>query len=329
MNRIFHKILAIMLSTTISACTLAQSPPKVLVRGGASTWFDAPLDGSNLPLAPYSVVIHAFNPDGVAEAELSVNGVVLENLKPSNDSGLSTFKYSWNPGQPGNFMLRARTKGQGETWNSEAIVNVIIGEITPTLVSSFTPTLVDTFTPTAVISFTPTLVSSFTPTLVSSFTPTPPPSAGLTFNANVSDAQIYSGNCGPNSLTIQAYASETNLIRGITLFIKLKDQQSGASTGWDGGESMDPAGNGWFQRTFSATSIPDYTSYANAWILYQFVATGSDGSIVGRSPVYSDVTLSGCAAPPPPVRVEPPKLVITPLIVPRRIPTNTYIPSPK
>jgi hypothetical protein len=328
MNRIFSKLLAILLLTAIAGCSFPQAAPKVLVSGGARTWFDAPLEGSTLPLAPYPVVIHAFDPVGVAEAELSVNGVVLENLKPSNDAGLSTFKYDWVPNQPGNFVLRARTKGHGNTWNSEAIVNVIIGEITPTLVSSFTPTLVDTFTPTPVKSFTPTLVSSFTPTQISSFTPTPPPPAGLTFNANVSAAQIYSGNCGPNSVTIQAYASDTNLVRAITLFIKLKDQQSGTSTGWDGGESMDPAGNGWFQRTVSATSIPDYTSYANAWILYQFVATGSDGSIVGRSQVYSEVALSGCAAAPP-VRVEPPKLVITPLIIPRRIPTNTYIPSPK
>ncbi|HEX7555995.1 MAG TPA: Ig-like domain-containing protein [Leptolinea sp.] len=321
MNRIFPKTLAIMLFTAISACTLAQAAPKVSVSGGARTWFDAPQDGSNLPLAPYPVVIHAYDPGGVAQVELSVNGVILENLKPSDEAGLSVFKYSWVPKQTGNYMLRARSQGQGKTWNSEAIVNVIIGEITPTLVSSFTPTLVDTFTPTAVISFTPTLVSSFTPS--------PPPSTKLTFKANVSATQIYYGSCGPNSLTIQAYASDTNLVRGITLFINLKDQQSGASIGWDGGESMNPAGNGWFQRTFSATSIPNYNSYTNAWILYQFVATGSDGSIVGRSPVYSDVALSGCDAPPPPVRVEPPKLVITPLIIPRRIPTNTYIPSPK
>ncbi|MEI8131784.1 MAG: Ig-like domain-containing protein, partial [Leptolinea sp.] len=260
MKRIFTQLLAFVLLTAISACNSPQSSQIVAASGGARTWFDAPLDGSNLPKAPYPVVIHAYDPGGVTQVELSVNGVVLANLKPSSDSGLSVFKYAWVPKKTGNFVLRARTQGQGETWNSEAIANVIIGEFTPTLVSSFTPTLVDTFTPTPVISFTPTLVSSFTPT--------PPPSAKLSFKANVSATQIYSGSCGTNSVTIQAYASDTNLVRGVTLFINLQDQQSKTSTGWDGGESMSSAGNGWFQRTVSATSIPNYNSYANAWVLY-------------------------------------------------------------
>ncbi len=92
MNWIFSKILAIILFTAISACTLAQSAPKVSVSGGARTWFDAPEDGSNLPLAPYPVVIHAYDPGGVAQVELSVNGVILENLKPSDDVWTFSFQ---------------------------------------------------------------------------------------------------------------------------------------------------------------------------------------------------------------------------------------------
>jgi hypothetical protein len=319
MRRILIRLIAILLITGISSCNFPQNSPVISINSGANTWFDAPLDGTNLPLAPYPVVIHSFDPGGVAQVELSVNGVVLENLKPSTNSGLSVFKYSWVPKQTGNFILRARSQGQGEKWKSEAIVNVVIGEFTPTLASSFTPTSVDTFTPTPVISFTPTLVSSFTPT---------PAISILTFKPNVSTSQIFYGGCGVNQVTLQAFVSDTDLARNVTVFVNLKDQQSGATTGWDGGEPMSPAGNGWFQRTVGATSIPNYNSFTKSWIMYQFVATGNNGSVVGRSPVYSDVALSGCAAPP--VRIEPPILVITPIrIIPPKIPIRTLIPSPK
>ncbi len=312
MKKKVPQLLAIILLMAISACSLSQNSPPVLVGGGSRTWFDAPLDGSILKLEPYPVVIHAYEPGGVSQVEFSANGVVLENLIPVSNGELGLFKYSWIPKMPGNYVLKARAKGQAESWNSESTVTVTVGEFTATLASSFTPTITATGT---------------TPTR----TPTPVSNNKLTFKANKSASQIYYGSCGTNSLTIQAFVSDTSKVHDVLLFVNLKDQQSGATTGWSEGEDMNPAGNGWFQRTINAASIPKYNSYANSWILYQFVATAADNSIVAKSAVYSDIALSGCAAPPS--RVEPPAPdIITPvrnappvLIVPAK----TLIPGPK
>jgi hypothetical protein len=343
MKKIISQWITVFLMIFIAGCNAAESSSVGSVSGGARTWFDAPLDGSNLPLAPYPLVVHAYDPGGVTQVEISVNGVVLATLKPSITSGLALVNYTWDPKTTGNFVLRARSQIGAGSWNSEASVTVTIGDFTPTLVASFTPTIVPSSTPTHVVSFTPTkvvpftatLVPSSTPTKVISYTPTKVPSVELTFKPNISANQIFAGNCGTNQVTIQAFVSNQDLARNVTLFIKLKDQVSGASTSWSEGDSMSPAGNGWFQRTVGATSIPNYNAYAKSWILYQFVATGSGGAITGRSQVYSDIALTTCAAPP--VRIEPP--VIEPVVtltpkrfIPppvRRVPTKTLIPSPR
>jgi hypothetical protein len=232
--------------------------------------------------------------------------------KPASGPFVQT-TITWYPDSPGNYVLRVRAQNVAGAWGGYAEANIQIGGETPTLIPSITPTGV---------------IPSITPTL-------PAEKSGLTFKANKSASQIYYGSCGSNSVTIQAYALGTNQVHGITLFVNLKDKQSGATTGWDAGETMNPAGNGWFQRTVNSTSIPKYSNYANSWILYQFVATGSDNSIVGKSQVFSDIALSGCAAPP--VRIEPPKaapvVTLTPkkVIAPpiRVVPTKTLIPGPK
>jgi len=323
MAKFISRLISVFLLILLAACNLSQSSSAVFpVSGGAKTWFDAPLDGTSLQLAPYPVVIHAYDPGGVVQVELSINGEVVANIKPSSTAGLAQVDYNWEPKTTGNFVLRARAQGQAEGWNSEASVNVSIGDFTPTTVVSFTPTPVDTFTPTPVVSFTPTPVDTFTPT---------PVPVGLSFKPNISTSQIYAGSCGTNQVTIQAYVTNPSLVTGITLFLKLKDQTSGESTSWNEGDPMDPAGNGWYQRTVSATSIPGYNDYQKSWILYQFVAT-SGGSVVGRSPVYSDIGLSNCSAPVlriTPTRIAPvktptlPKLILPPI---RKVPTKIPFP---
>lgn len=165
MKKKVPQLLAIILLMAISACSLSQNSPPVLVGGGSRTWFDAPLDGSILKLEPYPVVIHAYEPGGVSQVEFSANGVVLENLIPVSNGELGLFKYSWIPKMPGNYVLKARAKGQAESWNSESTVTVTVGEFTATLASSFTPTITATGT---------------TPTR----TPTPVSNNKLTFKAN-------------------------------------------------------------------------------------------------------------------------------------------------
>ncbi len=316
----------IALIIALTSCNLPGNGGGIPATGGARTWFDAPLEGMNLPPSPYPVVIHSYNPGGTAQIEFSVNGSVLQNLKPSGETGLVQVEYSWNPPSPGNFSLRARSQSKTGGWDSEAVVNVIVGDFTPTLIPSYTPTEVDTSTPTPIITVTSTQIPSFTPTEIPSYTPTNVPPAELTFQANISTSEIKVGGCGTNEVTIQAYASDVSQVKAITLFLKLKDQTTGASTAWTEGDAMTPAGNGWYQRTVSASAVPGYEDYRKAWLLYQFVATGAGGVIVGRSPVYSDIGVSTCNVIIPvrptftPVKLIIPKLQVTLVPVKPKIP---------
>ncbi len=271
------------------------------------SWIDAPHNGSSYDIQGIHIISHSNDPGGLAQVEVSANGKIIET-EPASGTFAQTMSM-WYPDAPGNYILRVRAQSKIGAWGGFAEANVVINGKTPTLTPSVTTTVV-----------TPTITS------------TPPPAKnGLIFKANKSASQIYHGSCGTNSLTIQAFVSDTSKVHDVLLFLNLKDQQSGATTGWSEGEDMNPAGNGWFQRTINAASIPKYNSYANSWILYQFVATAADNSIVAKSAVYSDIALSGCAAPPS--RVEPPAPdIITPvrnappvLIVPAK----TLIPGPK
>lgn len=315
MKRRFKWWIYTALVIALASCNLPENRGSIPSTGGARTWFDAPLEGMSLELSPYPVVIHSYNPGGTAQLEFSVNGSVLQNLKPSDQAGLSLFEYSWTPPSPGNYSLRARSQSKAGGWDSEAVVNVTVGDFTPTLVPSFTPTDIPTFTPTPVITFTPTKIPSFTPTEIPSYTPTNVPPAELTFQANISTNQIYVGGCGANEVTIQAYASNVSQVKAITLFLKLKDQTTGTSTAWTEGDSMAPAGNGWYQRTVSASAVPGYGDYRKAWLLYQFVATGSGGAIVGRSPVYSDIGVSTCNVIIPVRPTNTPVIIIAPRLI--------------
>ncbi len=42
-----------------------------------AAWIDAPLDGSQLPLAPYEIVIHLSNPDGLSQVKFRSMGRLL------------------------------------------------------------------------------------------------------------------------------------------------------------------------------------------------------------------------------------------------------------
>jgi hypothetical protein len=316
MDRILSRKLSLMLLIFLAACNLPQAASNgIPVSGGEGgrTWFDAPLNGMSLPPAPYPVVIHSYDRGGVSQVEFSVNGTVLANLNPKTEAGLTQAEYEWKPDKAGNFILRARSMGAGGVFNSEAMVNVTILDFTPTLVPSFTPT-------PGTVTYTPTRVPSFTPTQVPSFTPTSVPEKGLTFQVNLSTTQV----CGNNSFTIQAYASDTTNVKGITIFMKMKDQGGGGSAKWSEGDSMNPAGNGWYTYTISPSSIPGYGDYSSSWILYQLVAIGSGNAIEGRSQVYSDISQSGCSAAPDVITpVRPPVLVIPPLL---RAPTKITAP---
>jgi len=149
-------------------------------------------------------------------------------------------------------------------------------------------------TPTPV----PTLVPSITPTLVPSFTPTVVP--GLAFNPKVTpNVYPYMRNCNPGlPLDFSVTLSNPTGVGGVVLFLRWKNQSTGAEIPWNEGLSMNPQGHGMYHTALTLLQIPglsDLTrSGAKAWLEYQFVATGAQGNPLGRSPVYSDVTLTPC-----------------------------------
>jgi hypothetical protein len=286
--------------------------------GNVQTWIDAPLDGSTIPLAiPYEIVLHAYDPASVTQIELKANGSLLAAI-PNTNTGqlLTTLKYPWSPAAPGNYTLSARAQSSDGLWGSETTVVVTVLGSTETPV---VPVVDLTGSPTPVDTLTPTIIPTTTPTAI-------PVPAELSFTPRISSNQFYYGSCGSDQVTIQVYVEGGNAY-SVVIFTQLQ------GAGWDEGSSMTPSGDGWFSRTVSSGSLDGARNVDTATLLYQFVATDNSGQVIGRSQVYSDITLTACAQeqPPeqPPVQplpVQPPG-GITPVRPPA--PTATLIPPPK
>jgi hypothetical protein len=140
------------------------------------------------------------------------------------------------------------------------------------------------------------------PTALPTHTPTtsPTPSQTATAGHVISDPTrssdlVYYNNsgCGPTELTLSIIVSDPQAY-SVFLFVRLKEKTSDAKTDWNSGIPMIPQGGGKFQVTLSTEKIPGYTSYAEAWLQYQFVATDSQQNNLARSTVYADITLSKC-----------------------------------
>lgn len=267
------------LSQCVAACTIPQhaATPPVEIEGGNQTWFDAPLNGTQMPLGPYEIVLHAYAESGVGQIEVEANGSRLATLPNTNGSGnLTTFKYLWRPVSPGNYTLRARAQSQGGGWGGYATTSITFTDFTITPTFTYTPTI------------------TLTPTITPTFTATPPGEASLSFNRSVSRSQFYYGGCTPDSVTIKVQVSDADAVAGVVLFQKLQ-----GVTSWDGGKSMHAEGSGLFTLTVSANAVPGREDTAGALWQHQLVATDEDGNVLTRSQTYSDVTLYACGGAVP------------------------------
>ena len=152
--------------------------------------------------------------------------------------------------------------------------------------------------PTATPLPTPTVVATATP--VPTATPAGVPlvaTAGLSFTQpGLSVDHFYSGGagCGPLDLKLQVQVSEPNRVSSVVLFFHLKDKSGGGSTPWNDGVVMEPQGSGVYSYDLLSKTIPAFNSYPEAWLVYQFAATGAGGQVLLRSPAYSDITLIMC-----------------------------------
>jgi hypothetical protein len=257
----------------------AQSP---------QAWIDAPLDGSTIPPAPYQVVFHGSDPGTVVKGEFSVNDQVQSNpVNTDTSSHLVVFRVNWNPPAPGKYTLKVRTLNGSNTWSNYAVVNITVGEYTPTT------------TPTPTVTATPTI--TITPTV----------SEMLAFSNGTSPKQVYLGACAPNQITFAATVNLPTQVYDVVVFTRLQDVNSGTLTGWDAGTAMAADGNGVFRLTMNTKAINGANTHPAAYLLYQFVATDIHGQVIGRSQTYDDASLSQCG-----IIIVPLQLISTPTLIP-------------
>lgn len=136
----------------------------------------------------------------------------------------------------------------------------------------------------------PTATNAPSPTLVPS-----PTSVSPISEPTRSATTIYYSNatCGATDLTLTVTALDPKVF-SVFVFLRLKDKASEAKTNWNDGLPLVALGNGKFSITLPTNKIPGYNSYAESWLLFQFVATDKSQVNLGRSVVYSDTTLKKC-----------------------------------
>jgi hypothetical protein len=193
---------------------------------------------------------------------------------------------------------------------------------TPSLPPTNTPTPVPTITPTVptpTFTLTPTLVGykSPTPTLENTATPhvestleaifsipntaTPTLSMEGFISVLVSANEIYKGRkCAPASVKFTAQVSDLARTKYVLLFLRFRGITSGNASEWTS-ISMETIGSGTYIHDLYSDEIKNEPFYVTAWIEYQFVATTSDATEIGRTAIAKEKLLMiPCSATPTP-----------------------------
>ena len=275
-NKLLPLILLICL--ILAACNLPSSQPGS--PGMLRAWIDAPLDGSHLPLATVMVVYHGGAPLGVAQTEFSVDGRVID-LHPNPDPHLKlvNIQTEWTPTITGTYVVGVRTQDVSGNWSAAALATVIIE-------ATQTPTGEATLTPTPEITQTPT--------------PTPTQPATIAFGQPQVSTYVfeYMYDCVPDpaEVTLQVALPDAPAETFVFFFFRLKILPGNTYTEWNNGLPMTALGGSQYRITIKSQDIPGATNLkgAQAEFQYQFVATGTEGAILLKSPVYSDIQLKRC-----------------------------------
>jgi len=256
---------------------------------GPTAWIDAPLDGSQLPLAPVSIVLHAASQKGIRKVEVTLNGQALADLSPQNaQDRLVNAQTTWSPNAPGTYVIEARAVDGSASAGDYASARIEIN-----VSSTAAPHTASQETPSA------------TPTVTSSPTFTPTPSATLTgvslTSVSLSDHQVLwgGGGCQPDAFTAKISVSDPGQVTAAIFFFRLEDAQTNELSGWSQGDAMNPQGGGVYQISRRGSDLEQSTRFAQAYVHYQFALQTSSGNI-SRSKVYSDLSLSQCSSGPVP-----------------------------
>ena len=178
------------------------------------------------------------------------------------------------------------------------------------LPASFTPDLFalnteapTTTPPTGTPRITDTPFPTFTPTTRPTITLAPQdvhlftPSAPLFLPPLLSTRQIVWGTTcqGDRSIKFEVAVKKVRRLRYVLLFTRLQDKYSGRNTDWSTGAIMSDNDLGTYFYTLRLDQIPDYQSYEDAWLQYQFVASTVALTVLGRSVTSRDeVSITHC-----------------------------------
>jgi hypothetical protein len=158
---------------------------------------------------------------------------------------------------------------------------------TPTFTS--TPTLIG-YDPT----YTPTSTGSPPPTETFQATPTPeetiillPEASGFQSVLVARDAIYFGSECSlPAEVELSVRVLKPEQVGLVSLFLRLRNKDSGGDTGWDIGTTMTPLGGGQYSLVLDANALhadDRYSYYNDAWLEFQLVAFDSKVREIGRS----------------------------------------------
>jgi len=136
------------------------------------TWIDAPLDKSTIPYAPYEIVMHGTDANGITKFEISLDGSIVALLEPSEINGsLYSASITWQPVSEGVHQIQVRSNNRSGSWSNTAIAEVTIdGNFTyltppPEVEETPTPSLTSTPEATETLTLTPTATEVVCPVL--------------------------------------------------------------------------------------------------------------------------------------------------------------------
>lgn len=175
--------------------------------------------------------------------------------------------------------------------------------VTPTLTFTSTPTLVGLKSPTPTLESTLTSTAGPSPVfiMVDPYTATATVQMEGFISVRASVTEIYKGRkCDPSSVKFTAQVLDQNRVAYVLLFVRFRGITSGTPSEWVS-FSMETIGAGTYVHDLYSDEIKNDGFYMTAWIDYQFVATTSNATEIGRTPIFKEkLKMLPCSATPTP-----------------------------
>ncbi len=173
--------------------------------------------------------------------------------------------------------------------------------VTPTLTFTNTPTLVGLKSPTPTQENTATPTVSITPVfkIITPFTATATVQMVGFVSVRASAFEFYKGRkCEPSSVKLTAQVLDQNQVAYVLLFVRFRGLISGTPSEWTS-IPMDTIGAGTYIHDLFSDEIKNDGFYTTAWVEYQFVATTSNATEVGRTAIFREkLKMLECTATP-------------------------------